>query len=215
MNDLEQLLKDLKTDTVPSLTFRQNARVRILNTVTTPHPLRMSWYRKPRVWGYTFGTAIATVTLSVGTVFAAQSSLPNSALYPVKVLSEQVALTLSPTSFKTAVASTIISRRVEEIEKVQKQGNKKELDQSIANFDEDVATLKKHEGISRSVIENTIAQHEKYVNSLRKGHKDEKPEDQSRGSEDTQPTPPAPTTAQTEIKLPDVKGDSIIRREDD
>lgn len=167
ISDIEKILHSLKEEVMPSDTFRTNARIRILNIVTSPHPLRLSWYQKPRILGYTLGTAIATVVLSVGTVYAAQSSLPNSALYPVKVFSEDVALTLSPTeSLKTTVAQTIISRRVTEVENAQKQGNSKAMQESITHFKEDVSSIQKRKDVSQNKIEQEISKHKDFMNAI-------------------------------------------------
>lgn len=171
ISEIENILHALKGDAVLSDTFRTNARIRILNTVTNPQPLKLSWYKKPRVLGYTLGTAIATVVLSVGTVYAAQSSLPQSALYPVKVFSEDVALTLSPTeSLKTSVASTIISRRITEVEALQKQGDQQAVKESISHLNADVESIQKRHDISREKIEQTLTEHKDIINTI---HKDE------------------------------------------
>jgi len=215
---LEEALTSLKKDTagVPSPTFRTNARIRVLNTVTTVNPLRASWYRRPRVLGYTVGTAIATVVLSVGTVFAAQSSLPNSALYPVKVFSENVALTLSPNeSIKTTVASSIISRRVTETEALQKQGNAEEIRQSISRLNADVTSIEKRKDVTKSEIEQTINNHKQFFDSVNGNHAEEKSVESDhpsvQGASTVEPTiqetpkdSPTPThTSLPEIKLPE------------
>ncbi len=233
--DIEKVLRNLKQEAIPSDTFKLNARIRILNTVTTSHPFQASWYKRPRVLGYTFGTAIATVVLSVGTVYAAQSSLPNSKLYPIKVLSERVALTLSPTtSIKSTVAGTIISRRIDEIEKVQEQGNPQEVETSIINLHKEVDSLERQKDISKNSINIELEKHKTFINSLQ-GDRDE----DKRGT-DTQedvrhelplsptvvPTGETPVTLtvtpaetqptpQTEIHIPNVEVPSIIRHNDD
>lgn len=173
-SDIENILHDLKEDAAVPETFRTNARIRILNTVTSPQPLKLSWYKKPRVFGYTLGTAIATVVLSVGAVYAAQSSLPHSTLYPVKVLSEDVALTLSPTqSLKTSVAATIISRRVTEVETLQKQGDPQAVRESITHLNTDVESIQKRKDISQEKIEQTITEHKDFIDAINKDHEDE------------------------------------------
>lgn len=229
LSKLEQLLRSLKqeSETVPADTFRANARIRILNTIASPRPLRISWYQKPRILGYTFGAAIATVVLSVGTVYAAQSSLPNSKLYPLKVLSEQAALTISPTeSLKTTVAGSIISRRIDEIEHAQKQGGQKEIDASITNLNDDVAELQKRKDISHDAIETILTKHRTFINTLKHRDEEDKKPDQTKESEREEPsrdtaTPgvvpsAAPTpTSRPEIREPQVEGTSTTRHEDD
>src|SRR5690242_13348463 len=159
---IEQLLKNMHhiKQAHPSDAFRKNARIRIMNTITTPRAFKLSWYQKPRVAGYIAGSAIATFIFSAGTVFAAQSSLPNALLYPIKIASEKVALTLSPsTSLKTTVASSIISRRIDELKEAQKSGNEKAIDESITNFNNELDTLDRKKGILRTSIDQTISKH--------------------------------------------------------
>ncbi len=221
ISDIEKILQGLGKEAVPSETFRANARIRIINTVTAPHPLRVSWYRRPRVFGYTFGTAIATIVLSAGTIYAAQTSLPNSTLYPVKVLSEQVALTLSPTeSLKTTVASSIIARRIDEIQHAQIQGNQKEIDASITNLRDDIQEIQKRKDVSHDTIETVLTQHQAFIDSLERRDKDEeeKKSDQRKESEHEESplvtVTPIPTS-QPDIRDLRVEGASTDRHEDD
>lgn len=234
--NIEELLRNLKEESaaVPSETFRTNARIRIINTVTNPHPLRASWYQRPRVLGYTVGTAIATVVFSVGTVYAAQSSLPNSTLYPIKVFSEQAALTLSPTSsIKTTVVSTIVARRIDEIQAAQKQGDQKEIDASITNFDDDISALQKRKDISQESLHGILSTHQTFINSLKHRGKEENdkhseaPKSNILGQQsEVEQTPTltitpdqtatiAPIITKPEIKLPQAEGISPSRHEDD
>lgn len=234
MNDIERLLQSLRQDpgASPSATFRTNARIRILNSVT--QPLRPGWYKKPRLLGYTLGTALATVILSVGTVYAAQSSLPGSQLYGVKVASERVALTLSPTeSLKSTVASTIISRRIDEMEHAQKSGDTEELNRSIFNYNQTLHSLRAHTDVSRERIDKTVAEHDAFLNSLNTGDSEEhqdsqggqqtqsgNPQKESRSINENSGISPAETppvqsvTPRTDIKLPDSEEDSVIRHTD-
>lgn len=218
-SDIENILRGLKEEITPPDTFRANARIRIINTVTNPHPLRVSWYRRPRVLGYTLGTAIATVVLSVGTVYAAQTSFPNSTLYPIKVLSEQVALTLSPTeSLKTTVASSIISRRIDEIQHAQIQGDQKEIDASVDNLNNDIAELQQRKDISHETIETVLTQHKTFIKSLEQRDKEDKKSDQPKESEhegSSRITPTPAPTSQPEIRDPQVEGASTKNHRDD
>lgn len=150
MDTIEQLLKNLKEEAVVRSDFRTNARIRVINTVSRPHPF-------PRYLGYTVGTAIATAALSVTTVFAAQTSLPGNPLYPVKVFSEDVALTLSPTkSMKTSVAQTIISRRVTEVEAEKKQGDAPAIQKSIDHLNRDVQDIRERKDVEQDKIDTVV-----------------------------------------------------------
>ena len=232
--DIENLLRGLKEhpEATPSSTFRTNARIRILNTVS-----RLAdppWYRRPRYWGYATGSAIATVALTVGTVFAAQSSNPDSRLYPVKVLSERVALTLAPTeNLKNDVAGTIITRRIDEIEHEQKSGDIQGLDDSIKRFNTDLEDLQGHKELSREHINSTISGRKSFLNSLRSRGEDKiktpenREENRSGESEsdtvktnDEQRITPTPSpatqfiTPRVELKLPEVEDETQIRHDD-
>lgn len=160
---IENMLKNLKNDKEisPSTAFRTNARIRILNSVASskittsiPH-----YHSIPMVYAFRF--ALLLVFLFGSTVYAAQSSNPHDVLYPVKTLSEQVALTLSPTeSTKTSVATTIISRRAEENEHAKKDGNVDEIKQTTTNFESAVVKIRKTEHINREKVETEIRKHE-------------------------------------------------------
>lgn len=82
-------------------------------------------------WGWSLGKAFATISLalllvfgSIGvTTYAAQNSLPSSAIYPVKLLSEDIRLELTTnaqTKFDLILAYA--NKRVEEIAALQTQG---------------------------------------------------------------------------------------------
>ncbi len=152
MTDLEQILRKLKTDAAPRESFRTNARIRILNVVGKPVRFRA------RHWGYAIGAGLAAAVLSVGTVFAAQSSLPGNILYPVKVLTENIALQTAPTKqLKTTVADTIVERRTEEVKKSETETEKI---RSMKNFDATVEALKKRADVNRDHLDKIIEKQE-------------------------------------------------------
>ncbi len=180
-SNIEKLLHSLREEVAASDTFRTNARIRILNTVT-----RQVWYRRPRMWGYTLGTALATVSLSVVTIYAAQASIPNSTLYPVKILSERVALTLSPTeSMKTGVAATIISRRITEVEELQVHGDKRAVEASVSRLKENVASIQQRKDISRDKIEQTLEEHKEFMDSIKKDDEEKNNEEEKHKEKET------------------------------
>ena len=129
-----QLLKDLKSDTshVPSDVFRKNAKIRILNRLIAaqvqkkPTSNKSMWFFLPfRMFALSF------VMLCV-VLLASQSSKPTNILFPVKVMSERVALTLSPNEkAKSAVVNTIISRRTSEVESAKKSGSTEAIEKAI------------------------------------------------------------------------------------
>lgn len=104
-------------------------------------------YRKT-LWYHPFQlvTALSLVVLLVGsgTVYAAQWAKPQDALFPVKVLSEQVAVRLAPTkAIRQTVAQTVMERRLEELKSAGKTNDKKTIDGAIEEYRksrEDIAT---------------------------------------------------------------------------
>ncbi len=131
---IEQLLKDLKSDTthVPSDVFRKNAKIRILNSLTAaqiqkkPSSNKSMWFFLPfRMFALSFVMLCVILLVS-------QSSKPTNILFPVKVMSERVALTLSPNEkAKSAVVNTIISRRTSEVESAKKSGSTEAIEKAI------------------------------------------------------------------------------------
>ena len=77
------------------------------------HPrLRGLFTRRPFAWASVAFMVI--MLLGAGTVAAAQSALPTEALFPVKVLSERVALGLAPKRLRQQLQDEFASRRVAE-----------------------------------------------------------------------------------------------------
>jgi hypothetical protein len=160
---IESILKNIKTDSgmVPSVAFRTNARIRILNTVASSKIASPMLHYRSIPFIHAFRLALLMLFFVTSTVYAAQSSNPHDFLYPVKTLSEQAALTLSPTeSAKTSVAMTIISRRAGEHESAEKQGNTKEIQQTRANFNSAVVEIRKTEHLNKEKIESEIRRYE-------------------------------------------------------
>lgn len=163
ISSVTRILKALKQDTElsPSAAFRTNARIRILNTVTSlniPSPLVR---RRPIGMIYAFRFASVLIFLCAGTVYAAQSSDPHDILYPVKTLSEQVALALSPTeSTKTSVAVTIISRRAEEHDQAEKTGDTEKIKQTETNFESTVSDIRNKKHINQEKVEREIRKYQ-------------------------------------------------------
>ena len=73
-------------------------------------------------WAFALGMVFAMVWASAGTVSASESSLPGEALYPVKRLSENVWLALTPAAERPALHLEFAGRRLAEIEGLAGQG---------------------------------------------------------------------------------------------
>lgn len=163
ITQIEAILKNLKSDKEisPNAAFRTNARIRILNTVVNAKTTTSIPHHYSIPMAYAFRFALLLLFLFGSTVYAAQSSNPHDVLYPIKTLSEQAALTLSPTeSAKTSVAMTIISRRANEHESAEKAGDTEEIKQTTTNFDSAVVEIRKTKHINREKVETEIRKYE-------------------------------------------------------
>ncbi len=142
-DQLESLLRSLKTkeEAVPSMEFRQNAKIRIMNSVS-PDTSSVSERRSFFSFRLALTLVLILLVLSSGTILAAQSASPKSSLYPIKIASENIALNLSPAPLKAQVAIGIVQRRDQELSKEQKTGNSQQIKQGIQRFQESINRAK-------------------------------------------------------------------------
>lgn len=111
----------------PRAEFKARARFQFhqaLGELTTQRPPARSWLP-----GWLAATAVilALMLVGVSTVAAANSSMPDSPLYPVKLAAEEVRLALTPTQMgKASFCAQLADRRVDEIVYL---ANKKETQQ--------------------------------------------------------------------------------------
>jgi hypothetical protein len=130
---LNALLAELKP--VPprdlQLTARQKARFLSQASILRTAPHSQGLIQRLKAWNYlpqneqfTLATSLLTVILAlillfggVGTAYAAQSSLPNQALYPVKTMTEDVRLSLvANPQIKVGLLMEFTQTRVNEIQ---------------------------------------------------------------------------------------------------
>lgn len=186
---LEKMLASLRPDpeSNPTAAFRTNARIRILNRIAkVPEPVRSPTPLPFRAI-YALRLAILILFFAGGTVFAAQSSLPKDALFPVKVLSERAALALSPTqTIKTTVANVIIGRRAKEIEETKQDGNTEAVRQTITEYKSTVSEIRSNKEVDRNEIEREVSKHESLIRKL---DDHESQDDTKRLSPDPSPKP--------------------------
>jgi len=132
--------------------FKRAAKLRILGETQS----KINYY--PKFAGAFFGV-LALLVFGGGTVFAAQYSLPGSKLYPVKILSEKVAVAVVPKSIKPAVQNSISERRATEENLVNKK-----TDQVNNN-----ATNKNSEAVKQlpeKVVEETSSQKTEVIQNV-------------------------------------------------
>ncbi len=173
-NNLEQILKDLHhlPAATPEAGFRTNARIRLLNLFSaakTPVSAAATMAIRPRVLRWAGAFALATFILGTGAVYASQSSLPGTPLYPVKIASEKVALGLAPTGqIKTAVATSMIDRRAEEINKLHQEEATEETKVAVQNYTQTVAEIKNTAEVDLDEVEQHVAKHQDLIKEVEK-----------------------------------------------
>lgn len=160
-NELIQRLQSLRGHPMaqPDAAFAKNARIRILNRIRVSRTPQQSpsWVR--RLWQIALAALAAPALLGVGVV-AAQGSNPHDVLYPIKIASEKVALTLSPDpKTKTNVATTIIDRRAQEITAATASADRTELDDRIHIYKETIRSIQQTKNISEDEIKSHVEEH--------------------------------------------------------
>lgn len=83
-----------------------------------------AWFpEKLRLVQASFAAVLMVIISGAGLTFASQKSLPGGKLYPVKILSEEIVVKLTPkTETKAKLRAEFANRRVKEIEEVIKSG---------------------------------------------------------------------------------------------
>jgi hypothetical protein len=109
----------------PRPDFRARARYQFHSALkeTAAGKSRTSWGWFPR-WATVVAIVLVLVLAGGGTVFAAESSMPDSPLYSVKLATEQVRLTLTPSQMgKARLCAEIADERVAEIAYMANKGD--------------------------------------------------------------------------------------------
>lgn len=117
----------------PSPEFKARARYQFQSALREVKPKRalpfFGW--QPR-WAVAVAVVLAVLLAGGGTVTAAGYSMPDSPLYPVKLATEQVQLTLTPSDIgKAELHAKLADRRVAEIVYITNKGKPKQIE-SIA-----------------------------------------------------------------------------------
>jgi hypothetical protein len=97
-----------------------------------------NWQWRPQLqtgWAVSLVAAIAVVLGGGGTVVAASSSMPDQALYSVKLATESVQLAVTPSDIgKVELNAKFANRRVAEIEYLAGQGNAQDVQSVVARL---------------------------------------------------------------------------------
>ncbi len=139
--ELEPLLRTfaaarLASQVKPRAEFKNQARYQFQVAVAEMSskevkPAARGW-RWQSAWSIAIMAVLVVLVAGGGTVAAANNSMPDSALYSVKLATEQIRLTLTPTDLgKAEYNAELADRRVAEISYIASKGNGQEV-QAIA-----------------------------------------------------------------------------------
>jgi hypothetical protein len=137
-------------DVKPSNNFKVKARVWLMDQIHSGQTAtRWPWLRniaqaKPMPYIKRFSTSMAGVILAivlaisglgVGTVYAAQDSLPGDTLYPLKLATEQAGMMLlRDDAARMERALDFAERRLEEMEALAGEGRPQDLDMAVEKY---------------------------------------------------------------------------------
>jgi len=127
----------------PRPDFRARARYQFRSALkeTAAGKSRSSWGWFPR-WATVVAIVLVLVLAGGGTVFAADSSMPDSSLYSVKLATEQVRLTLTPSQMgKARLCAELADRRVTEIAYMANKGDVQQVELITQRLDEKLDLL--------------------------------------------------------------------------
>ena len=138
-----------------------------LQSYLSIHPIEKHWSFSLFIYLKPVGIAISTLLLFVvaGGALAANNSLPTDLLYPVKIASEQLALTFTPTaSGKAKLRLNIAQTRLQEAEVLLGQKSDNKVVATINSYEEQVKKL--HESIPG--LEDTGSENGQMVKNIYK-----------------------------------------------
>ena len=172
----------------PEAHFRTLARIRLTNLAAPPalpvHPAGF-WHRAV----FKLAAAIAPLAFA-GTVLAAQTSLPGQPLYPVKIASEKVALTVAPTSLKTSVATGIIDRRAAEIQNLVSSGSPL-LHTELRAYENTVTAIQKLPDVKQAEVTADIHSHAGLIREAGQKSEEKNKSNNDHSGENPEISPPA------------------------
>jgi hypothetical protein len=127
----------------PRPDFRARARYQFQSALkeTAAGKSRTSWGWFPR-WATAVAVVLVLVLAGGGTVFAADSSMPDSPLYSVKLATEQVRLALTPSQMgKARLCAELADRRVAEIAYMADKGDAQQVELITQRLDDKLDLL--------------------------------------------------------------------------
>jgi hypothetical protein len=127
----------------PRPDFRARARYQFHSALkeTAAGKSRTSWGWFPR-WATVAAIVLVLVLVGGGAVVAAGSSMPDSPLYSVKLATEQVRLTLTPSQMgKARLCAELADRRVDEIAYMAHRGDAQQVEMLTQRLDDKLNLL--------------------------------------------------------------------------
>ncbi|MCJ7604504.1 MAG: DUF5667 domain-containing protein [Dehalococcoidales bacterium] len=131
------------TDIKPRPEFRREAFYEFQAAVRDLPPLKSAGFFSFQQWWVTAAAVVAVIVLGGGgTAMAANSSLPDSFLYPVKLATEsaRIALTFSDEG-KTELYAQFADRRVDEMVAMAEQGRTDAVNRAADNLDRQLIAM--------------------------------------------------------------------------
>ena len=127
----------------PSPEFKARARYQFQSALREVKPKRalplFGW--QPQ-WAVAIAVVLVVLLAGGGTVTAAGYSMPDSPLYPVKLATEQVQLTLTPSDIgKAELYAKLADRRVAEIVYIVNKGKPKQIEQIAQRLNKHLAMI--------------------------------------------------------------------------
>ena len=127
----------------PSPEFKARARYQLQSALQEVKPKRalpfFSW--QPQ-WAVAIAVVLVVLLAGGGTVTAAGYSMPDSPLYAVKLATEQVQLTLTPSDIgKAELHARLADRRVAEIVYIANKGKPKQIEQIAQRLNKHLAMI--------------------------------------------------------------------------
>jgi hypothetical protein len=108
---------------VPRPEFRQQAAYEFQAAIRNMKPNRSGFFRWQLRWVTAVSVVVIVLLAGSGTVAAASNSLPDEPLYPVKLATEDMRLTLTPSALgKAELYAEFADKRVDEIVKMADKG---------------------------------------------------------------------------------------------
>ncbi len=152
---LETALSIKKATTIlPRPEFRANARLQFQSALKgiepTPRRSFFNWLQQPQ-WA-TVATAVLLLLLAGGTAVAANGSMPDEPLYGIKLTTERIRMSLTPSALgKAELYTSLVERRITEITSMTNKNKPEKIEQVVQLLDTSltqISALSSLQGVS-------------------------------------------------------------------